>query len=284
VTGDSQPSKAAIEHDLLMRIAAALEPYLGEMVLCGGWVPYLYWARLQDPIREPPLRTRDADFAVPRHVPVIGGRPIAECLRATGARTRSVGYGQGIVQFEIDHGDATVPIEFITPLLGDGRETQIEVQKGLRVEPLRYVDLLLERTEHVLLVGDVEGAPREITVRVPAPGMFIAQKILTARRRRDRSRRGKDLAYVRDILANYDELYTAILDDVEWLRQRWPSWFANFRNELQRLFDGERPLGCEWMISIAYPEGLPEALSRDAALQELAEPFLEFVAMLPASD
>jgi len=284
VTRQSQSRRAAIEHDLLIRIVGALEPYLGEIVLCGGWVPYLYWARLQDPTREPPLRTQDADFAVPRHVPVIGGQSIAECLRATGARTRLAGYGKGIGQFEIDHGDATVPIEFITPLLGDGRETQFEVQKGLRVEPLRYVDLLLERTEQVLLMGDVGGVRKEATVRVPAPGMFIAQKILTARRRRDRSRRGKDLAYVRDILANYDELHSAILDDVKWLRQRWPSWFANFRNELRRLFEGERPLGCEWMISVAYPEGLPEALPRDAALQELAEPFLEFVAMLPAND
>ena len=119
---------------------------------------------------------------------------------------------------------------------------------------------------------------------MPAPGMFVVQKILTARRRRDRSRRGKDLAYVRDILANYDELHPAILDDLEWLGQRWPSWFTKFRNELQRLFDGERPLGCEWMISIAYPEGLPEALPQDAALHQLAEPFLEFAAMLPAND
>lgn len=284
MTGDSQSREAAIEHDLLTRIAAALEPYLGEIVLCGGWVPYLYWARIHDPIREPPLRTQDADFAVPRHLPVIGGQPIADCLLATGARTRLAGYGEGIVRFEIDHGDATVPIEFITPLVGDGRERQLEVQKGLRIEPLRYVDLLLERTEHVLLVGDVAGVRKEATVRVPAPGMFVAQKILTARRRRDRSRRGKDLAYVRDILANYDELHPVILDDVEWLRQRWPRWFTNFRDELQRLFQGERPLGCEWMISVAYPEGLPEALPREAALHELAEPFLEFVAMLPAND
>jgi len=165
----------------------------------------------------------------------------------------------------------------------DGSETQLEVQEGLRVEPLRYVDLLLERTEQVLLVGDIGGAPREMTLRVPAPGMFIAQKILTARRRRDRSRRGKDLAYVRDILANYDELNAAILDDVACLHRRWPSWAASFRDELQRLFKGERPLGCEWMMSTVYPEGLPEALPRDDALQALAEPFLEFMATLPVS-
>ena len=168
MTGDSQSREAAIEHDLLTRIAAALEPYLGEIVLCGGWVPYLYWARLQDPLREPPLRTQDADFAVPRHLPVIGGQTIAECLLATGARTRLAGYGQGIVQFEIDHDGATVPIEFITPLVGDGRERQLEVQKGLSVEPLRYVDLLLERTEHVLLPGSARLSSRAATL-TPSP-------------------------------------------------------------------------------------------------------------------
>lgn len=43
--------------------ARPLEPYLGEIVLCGGWVPYLYWARHPEPGREPPLQTQDADFA-----------------------------------------------------------------------------------------------------------------------------------------------------------------------------------------------------------------------------
>jgi hypothetical protein len=43
------------------------------------------------------------------------------------------------------------------------------------------------------LVGDVDGTRKEATVKIPTPGMFVAQKTLTARRRRDRSRRGKDL-------------------------------------------------------------------------------------------
>ena len=35
VTSAPQPTR--IEHDLLVRVAAALGPYLDEIVLCGGW-------------------------------------------------------------------------------------------------------------------------------------------------------------------------------------------------------------------------------------------------------
>lgn len=131
--------------------------------------------------------------------------------------------------------------------------------------------------ESVTLVGNVAGARREATVQIPGPGMFVAQKLLIARRRRNRSRRGKDLLYVRDILANYPELRPAMLNDLERLRQRRPGWYSKLLKELQRLFAADDPLGADWMIPIAHPEGLPEALPRDAALRLLAGPFLDFL-------
>jgi hypothetical protein len=57
--------------DLFTRLIAALEPWLGQVVIVGGWVHRLYrlhpHAQLLD---YPPLSTLDADVAVPAQLPV----------------------------------------------------------------------------------------------------------------------------------------------------------------------------------------------------------------------
>lgn len=55
------------------RLAAALDPWLEQVVFVGGWAHRLH--RLHPSARSlnhPPLVTLDADVAVPRHLPVEG--------------------------------------------------------------------------------------------------------------------------------------------------------------------------------------------------------------------
>ena len=45
-----------------------LEPYLDDLIIAGGWVPYLYAAHEQPSQEAVALKTRDLDLAVPREV------------------------------------------------------------------------------------------------------------------------------------------------------------------------------------------------------------------------
>jgi hypothetical protein len=56
--------------DPTLRIALeVLQPYLDDIVIAGGWVPYLYAAYLPPSEETVGLKTRDLDLAVPREVP-----------------------------------------------------------------------------------------------------------------------------------------------------------------------------------------------------------------------
>jgi hypothetical protein len=46
-----------------------LRPYLDDIVVAGGWVPYLYAAHVPPSDEAVALKTRDLDLAVPREVP-----------------------------------------------------------------------------------------------------------------------------------------------------------------------------------------------------------------------
>ena len=57
---------------VLLRGLSAIEPYLGEVVIAGGWVPHIYELMYDATKAGRSPRTRDIDLAVPRSVPVRG--------------------------------------------------------------------------------------------------------------------------------------------------------------------------------------------------------------------
>ena len=57
---------------VLLRGLTAIEPYLEDVVLAGGWVPYVYELLYDATAAGRSPRTRDIDIAVPRSVPVKG--------------------------------------------------------------------------------------------------------------------------------------------------------------------------------------------------------------------
>src|SRR5665811_830252 len=58
----------ALDPTLLIGLKA-LELYLDDMVIAGGWVPYLFAAHEQPSAEAVALKTRDLDIAVSRQVP-----------------------------------------------------------------------------------------------------------------------------------------------------------------------------------------------------------------------
>jgi hypothetical protein len=63
------PATPLSDNEAFARLAIALGPYLDQVVFIGGWLQALYL--LHDLARPPghaPLRTVDADIALPPHV------------------------------------------------------------------------------------------------------------------------------------------------------------------------------------------------------------------------
>lgn len=151
----------------------ALQPYLDDLVIAGGWVPYLY-AAYQPPSEEAvALKTKGLDLAVPREVPerektidqLLGDADFTCEFRSRGTPPVTV--------YLATHAGDEVEIEFITTAQGADLGVRT-VQSGLTAQELRYVDLLLEHT-WPLPLDTLSGGELKGRVWVPTPAAFILQ-------------------------------------------------------------------------------------------------------------
>ncbi len=203
------------EFDSFARLLRALEPWLEEVVIVGGWAHRLHRLHpLAQSLSYAPLMTLDADVALPSRLP-IQDENIRQRLLAGGFREEFLGTDQPpATHYRLGTEESGFYAEFITPLVGGAydrrsrRRATLEVA-GVMSHQLRYVELLLHRPWTVELQEQIfSGA-----VKVANPASFIAQKILIQGRRPPEDR-AKDILYVHDTL----QLFGSRLAE---LKQEW---------------------------------------------------------------
>jgi hypothetical protein len=211
--------QADLEHTL-RGILEDLEPYRSDLVLIGGWVPYLYrhyggfsaWGG-EDTL------TFELDVLVERPLPSAGRPRLADVLRDAGFRPAE---GDLPAAVWVRDADAGEQIEFITVHRGtaqvQGHVVQLTEQPGIGAIPLTGMEVMRSHTR-VLALPPRPGS-RSLEVQVPALGAYVVNKALTFIRRRPRAgelgvpKLAKDLLYLRDIAAGGEDVITAIRDDV----------------------------------------------------------------------
>jgi hypothetical protein len=183
------------------RLITALEPYLDQIVIIGGWAHQLY---RQHPAAQqldyPPLRTLDTDIAL---LPGVS-------LREQDIRSRLIVHGFQEEFLGDDRPPAThyrlgdeasgFYAEFLTPLVGavrdrSGRRSATTEISGVTSQRLRYVEILLH---HPWAIDFASGGV-QAQIRIANPVSFIAQKVLILARR-DPEDRAKDILYIHDTL------------------------------------------------------------------------------------
>lgn len=211
------------ELEAFSKFIGALEPWLSQVVLVGGWAHRLY--RLDPRARKLdylPLTTLDGDVALP---------PKLKKEKAT-VRKRLLEAGFEEEFAEEDRPPAThyhygkgggFYAEFLAPLEGSEydrnwkRKATKEVG-GVSSQLLRYIEILLVSPWRVEL-GEENGyalSPKQ-TVQIANPASFLAQKILI-HQQRDYKDKAKDLLYMHDTIEVFsetlDELHKLFRNDV----------------------------------------------------------------------
>lgn len=208
-----------------IRLVAALEPWLGQVVIVVGWAHQLY--RLHPTAQEldyPPLITLDTDVAVPEALPV-GQQDIRERLLAYGFTEEFLGNDHPPATHYQLGGDATgFYAEFLTPLIGceydrNHKRKATRHVAGIVSQQLRYVEVLLHRPWWIDLY---ERDGLIARVQVANPVSFLAQKILI-HSKRDREHRAKDILYMHDTV----EVFGPQLPE---LKQLWKNIVAPLLN------------------------------------------------------
>jgi hypothetical protein len=187
------------------RLLDALRPWLGHLVIVGGWAHRLH--RFHERAHSPAyatLRTKDADIAFPTTAPIEGD--IAAALKDAGFHeTSSVDHTPPITQYRLVGDGGGFYAEFLVPLHGsvmkrNGKPDITMAKAGVIAQKVRYLDLLLLEPWAVRLTQDM-GLPLQspIEVMVPNPVSFIAQKLLI-RKNRGPEKQAQDALYVHDTL------------------------------------------------------------------------------------
>jgi hypothetical protein len=187
------------------RLIEALEPWLQQVVIIGGWAHRLYRldARAQK-LTYPPLTTLDSDVAVPDKIDAKEEN-IRQRLLAAGFQEEFLGEDRPPATHYHLGGHGGFYAEFLTPLVGSERDRKGERKAtrevgGISSQQLRYIDILLLAPWTVRL-DKASGYPFESArhVQIANPVSFLTQKLLI-QKERDRKDRAKDTLYIHDTI------------------------------------------------------------------------------------
>ena len=251
--GDPSFEEALVD---LPRFLLALEPYLDQLVLCGGWVPYFY--RRLPGLSQPahgPLLSHDFDVVAPLELQERGGTTLHARLMERDFVTIRGRATEVVFYQHARWGNADLaPVygEFLTPLIGgetdrSGNARVLHaVQRSVTAQLLRYLDLLLHEPLGIR-AREVFGSdlPSDPVVRVPNPATYMLQKAVALDKRRG-EKRAKDLAYVFEVAALWTHETQRVREMFELVAAEsaeWRRWLRRGRAVLREAFSSEHAEG-----------------------------------------
>ena len=203
-------SEQGFEPEASSKFIEALDPWLGEVVLVGGWAHRLY--RLDPRARTlayVPLTTLDGDVAVPPKLKKEASS-VRKRLLDAGFEEEFVGEDQPPATHYHYGSRGGFYAEFLAPLVGSeynrrGKRKATKEVGGVSSQLLRYIEILLISPWSIEL-GEEDGYPLspKRTVQIANPASFLAQKILI-HHERDYKDRAKDLLYMHDTIEVFSE-------------------------------------------------------------------------------
>jgi nucleotidyltransferase-like protein len=227
------------------RLVEALDPWLDEVVIVGGWAHRLYRLHPRaQALTYPPLTTLDGDVAVP---PKVASKEanIRDRLLAAGFQEEFQGEHRPPATHYYLGREGGFYAEFLTPLVGSeydqrGERKATREVGGISSQQLRYIDILLLKPWTVDL-DEAHGYPFAPAkqIQIANPVSFLAQKILIqdVRGRHDRA---KDTLYIHDTIetfaGNLVDLQTVFTNEIR--PQLHRKQLAGVRTAADTLFAG----------------------------------------------
>jgi predicted nucleotidyltransferase len=222
-----------------LRTLWILRDYLHEIIVGGGWAPFLYYRYLLQNRDYEPVRTRDIDFMVKKEVPVVGNKTVDQLLIEAGFEARFKSRDTPpLIHYEGIIEDVEVEIEFLTDQVGSNSEIVLKVQKDLHAEALRFISIIVDNVIEVTVdEPSVIQDPHSLKVKVPTPAAYIFQKGLIFTRRNSAVKMAKDLYYIFDILTGCSDLKPTIMSDFKEFAKTYSPWFKTFLKNLTDFFE-----------------------------------------------
>ena len=183
----------------------SLAPYLGEVVLVGGWVQALYVLET-DGGRARVIRTSDIDLTLAATLHQGERPPLLDLLREGGFEVQAFDDQTG---YEVSKD--SVEVDLLTEGSVPGSPVKIDGQPDLRVFGYPHQALLRTNTRPMLAGREIHDSLTEpVEVLVPTLPAYVIGKLLSSAQRKQTGKQAKDLAYVSELLAR-DRLTSQII-------------------------------------------------------------------------
>jgi nucleotidyltransferase-like protein len=231
--------------DGFIRIVDALAPYLDQLVFVGAWCHrLLQFHPLAAALAFAPLMTEDADVATPE-VLAARSQTIDAALKSGGFKTRLSGDGPSPPSRYYSEGDESgLYVEFMAPLRGSGRKRDGEPDDvlsiaGITAQKLRFVELLLFEPWQLNVSARVEEeVKRGRLINLANPASYLAQKVLTLKRRQNARKPPKDALYIHDTLTMFADSFPKLRElGARVVGQLHPNSRSEFHKLRMSLFD-----------------------------------------------
>lgn len=218
----SDTARAPLER-ALGRILWELRPYMQDVVVIGGWVPYLYQRYGSFPLWRARLSlTAEVDVMLAHDLTPGDRKPLAEILRAAGYQPVNESDPAAVWASDPESGEK---IEFLVPHRGtaltQGGIAPINAQPAIAAISLPSLEILHQHTGALSVEarGPANGVML-VAVTVPRLGAYTINKAATYNDRTPLAggtanpKLAKDLLYLRDLMAAGDDVVTTIEHDI----------------------------------------------------------------------
>ncbi|MGC1851470.1 MAG: GSU2403 family nucleotidyltransferase fold protein, partial [Solirubrobacterales bacterium] len=187
------------------RLVTALQPWLGQLVVVGGWAHRLHrFHRFAKPLDHQPLLTRDTDLAFSPDEELAGD--VRTALTEAGFTEELFGDdAPPATHYRLGEDEAGFYAEFLTPLRGsglkrDGMPDATVSKAGITAQKMRHLELVLGSPWSVRIRPE-KGIPiaADVELFVPNATSFIVQKLLI-HSDRPPHKKAQDILYIHDSL------------------------------------------------------------------------------------
>lgn len=208
----------------------SIGPWSNYIVIGGGYALFIYKLYLSDQkLENHPVGTRDIDSLIPRKIPEISKKNIAQHLQEAGFtyvfkdmdEPTTEAYKKKINGLEIE-------IEFLTHDAVRNNKNKNIVIAGVVAQPLRYLTLSLNISIKFQTYSNKIG-------RVVSPAAWIFHKSLTFMERKSPLKTLKDLYGIWYVTTQLGDFSENAIAEFNILKQQHPKWYKSPSEESQQL-------------------------------------------------
>lgn len=224
------------EDKIITHFIESVGEWKDHIVIGGGYAPIIYKIYLSSEKKGIyPVGTKDIDSLIPRKVPKASKEDISTHLKKSGFVQSHKDLEDPPTESYIKEIEGEeVEIEFLTDNSArENKDKNIEIS-GIIAQPLTYLKLSISRTISFRTFNGLEGF-------VVSPEAWIFHKGLTFPKRKENSKKLKDLYGIWYVLTQLENFSTKAIQDFKELSEKNISWFKTFKRNIAQWIDNASP-------------------------------------------